>query len=251
LRRGTNCKYKIWHTTNHTTVTPEFFREVKVTSLPKLKYETQWRAFNCKTAAGHLTMDVVNPQNVPPIQALASFQYKQWYKYNFVTNVIHTTKGKNCIREESTSLDAQKVYASLLIVYHDHLSTNLSPTKHCKELTLMKLDDNWRRSFASFLHLWTAKVQDLTCIEDKLVDDDTKHLHFRLTNTLCSQPDHQTSTTELTMNGTQGSATTMSIPWTNFYILILSIAKLLDTTRSTQLGRRQETNKANSQLKQD
>jgi hypothetical protein len=106
--------------------------------------------------------------------------------YNVFTNIIHTTKGKNCVLEASTTLDTQKVYASLLDVYHDHLSTKHTATKLCQELTLMKLDDKWRKSFESFLNFWTAKVQDLESIEDKLVDDDNKRIW--LTNTLSHQP---------------------------------------------------------------
>jgi hypothetical protein len=51
----------------------------------------------------------------------------------------------------------------------------------------MKLDNKWRKSFESFLHFWTAKVQDFEDIEDKLVDDDTRRIW--LTNTLSCQPD--------------------------------------------------------------
>jgi hypothetical protein len=92
--------------------------------------------------------------------------------YNLFTNIILTTKGKNCVRVESTSLDAQKVYASLLVVYLHHLSTTLTSIKLQQELSLMKLADNWRKSFESFLHFWT----DLEGIEDKLVDDDTRRI---------------------------------------------------------------------------
>jgi hypothetical protein len=135
--------------------------------------------------------------------------------------------------------DAQKVYASLLDVYHDHLSTKLSATKLCQDRTLMKLDDKWRKLFESFLHFLTAKAQYLKGIEDKLVDDDTERIW--LTNTLFRQPDmdaaiHQTFTTELSINGTQGSPATMSIPWINFYNMVLSNAKLFDSTHSKQLG---------------
>jgi hypothetical protein len=63
-----------------------------------------------------------------------------------------------------------------LDVYHDHLSTKLSATKHRQERTLMKLDDKWRKPFESFLHYCVAKVQDLKGIEGKLVDDDTKRI---------------------------------------------------------------------------
>jgi hypothetical protein len=125
--------------------------------------------------------------------------------YNVFTNIIHTTKGKNCVFKESTSLDSQKAYASLLDVHHDHLSTKLSAIKLHQELTLMKLDDKWRKSFEDFLNFWTAKDQDLEGIEARLVDDDTKRIW--LTSILSSQPDmdaaiHQTITTELTINRT-------------------------------------------------
>jgi hypothetical protein len=83
----------------------------------------------------------------------------------------------------------------------------------------MKLDDKWRNSYESFLHFWTAKVQDLEEIEDILVDEDTRRIW--LTKTLSSQPDMdaaicQTITTKLTINGTNGSPSSVSIPLTNF-----------------------------------
>jgi hypothetical protein len=89
--------------------------------------------------------------------------------YNVSTNIILTTKGKNCICDKCISMDAQKVYAKFLEAYHDLLSINLSATKLCQELKLMKLDDKWRKSYESFLHFWTAKIQDLEGIEDKPV----------------------------------------------------------------------------------
>jgi hypothetical protein len=167
--------------------------------------------------------------------------------YNVFTNSIYITKGKNCVCEKSMSLDAQKVYASLLDVYHDHLSTKLSATKLCQELTLMKLDYKWRKSFESFLHFWTAKAQHLEGIEDKLVDDDTRRIW--MTITLSSQPDmdaaiRQSITTELTINGTQGFPAAILISWTNFYNMVPSNAKLLDSTCSKQLGRKTKTNQA-------
>jgi hypothetical protein len=101
------------------------------------------------TAASHDTIDDLTTSYVPSVNDAASFQDKQCFMYNVFTNIIHTTKGKNCVHEASTTFDAQKVYASLLDVYHDHLSTKFSATKHCREHTLMKLD----------LHYWTAKFR--------------------------------------------------------------------------------------------
>jgi hypothetical protein len=43
----------------------------------------------------------------------------------------------------------------------------------------------------------------------------------------------------------RGASTSTSVPWDYFYSMVLSNAKLLDSTRSIQTGRRQETNQAN------
>jgi hypothetical protein len=125
--------------------------KINISDYPKLKDETQWRAFDRQlrsTAASHDTLDILTPNYVPPALAVATFRDKQWFMYNVFINIIHTTKGKNCVPEESTSLDAQKVY--------DHLSTKLSASKLCQELSLLKLDDKWRKSFEAFLHFWTS-----------------------------------------------------------------------------------------------
>jgi hypothetical protein len=167
------------------------------------------------TSASHDTIDVLTPAHVPSVNDVASFQDNQRFMYNVFTNIIHTTKCKNCVCEASTTLDAQKVYASLLDVYHYHPSTKLSATKHCQNFNLMKLDDKWRKFCESFLHYCTATVQDLEGIEDKLVDDDIKRIWF--TNTLSIQPEMDAAirhaiTTELTINGIHGSSTTVTIP---------------------------------------
>jgi hypothetical protein len=182
--------------------------KANISDYPKLKDETQWRDFDHQlscTAASHFTINILTPHYVPADHAMTSFQDRQRFIYNVFTNIIHTTKGKTCVHDDSTSLDAQNVYASFLDVYYDHLSTTLTSSKLQQELKLMKLDDKWRKSFKSSLHFWTAKVQDLEGIEDKLVDDDTRRIW--LTKTLSQLPDKdaaicQTITTKLTINGT-------------------------------------------------
>jgi hypothetical protein len=67
--------------------------------------------------------------------------------YNVFSNIIHTTKGKNCIRDQCNLLDAHKVYTALLDAYHGQLSTKLSATKLRQELMLMILDNEWRKRF--------------------------------------------------------------------------------------------------------
>jgi hypothetical protein len=59
--------------------------------------------------------------------------------YNFFSSIVLTTEGKNCIRDECDSMDAQKVCAALLEAYDDLLSINLSATKLRQELTLIKV----------------------------------------------------------------------------------------------------------------
>jgi hypothetical protein len=184
-------------------------------------------------------LEVIDPNYVPSLEDQDSFRSKQWSMHNVFSKIILTTKGKNCIRDKRISMDDQKVYAKLLEAYHDPLSINLSTTKLRQELTLIKLDDNWRNSYELVLHFWTSKIQDLEGIDDKPVDDKTKRIW--LTNTLTSQPEmdaaiRQAITTELTIHGTKGSSTKTSVPWNNFYNIDLSNAKLLDSHVLNKLG---------------
>jgi hypothetical protein len=82
-----------------------------------------------------------------------------------------------------------------------------------------------------------------------LVDDETRPIW--LTQIFSSQSDMgaaicQTITTEITIHGTNGSPTTTTIPWLNFFNMVLSNVKLRDSTRSKHTQQRQETNPANS-----
>jgi hypothetical protein len=111
--------------------------KINISIYPKLKDETRWRAFDCQlrsTAACHYTIDVLTPSYVNSVYDDASFQDIHRFMYNVFTNNIHTTKGKHCDRAASTKFDAQKVFASLIDVYHDHLSTKLSATRLFKNL---------------------------------------------------------------------------------------------------------------------
>ena len=229
---------------------PSFQRNVKinVADYPKLKDESQWRTFNRTlrtTAASHDTLDILTPNFVPLVGLEEDFERKQRFMYNVFTNIILTSKGKVCVRAEYDSMNAQKVYASLLAAYNDQLSTQLNATKLRSELTIMKLDDKWRKGFETFLHHWTSKVQELETITDKAIDDETKRIW--LTNTLQGQKDmdaaiRQAITTELTIGGFRSTSVTTTIPWANFYNMVLSTAKMLDSSREKQTGRQQDVN---------
>jgi hypothetical protein len=86
----------------------------------------------------------------------------------------------------------------------------------------------------------------LETVTDKAIDDETKHIW--LTNTLQGQKDMdsaicQAITTELTIGGFRGTSVTTRIPWENFYNMVLSTAKMLDSTREKNSGRQQVVNK--------
>jgi hypothetical protein len=52
----------------------------------------------------------------------------------------------------------------------------------------------------------------------------------------------QAITTELTIGGFRGTAVTTGIPWANFYNMVLSTAKILDSSRENQTRRQQVVN---------
>jgi len=68
-------------TPNLSSSTPSFRNSIKIniSDYPKLKDETQWRAFNRQlrsTAASHDTLDVLDPTIVPSADAQSSFRDK-------------------------------------------------------------------------------------------------------------------------------------------------------------------------------
>jgi hypothetical protein len=123
----------------------------------------------------------------------------------------------------------------------------LDATSIHSELTIMKLDDNGAmcKSYATFLNLGCSRVQELESIKDKAVDDDTKRIW--LTNTLQSHKEmnnaiFQAITTELTLSGING--TTSTLPWDNFYNMVLSTAKLLDNAAPNPKEQQRQANAA-------
>ena len=218
--------------------TREFRQHIKinVSDYVKLKEDQQWRSFHRQlmaTAANHDTLDVLNPSYQPSPELVAVFEQKQRFMYNVFIQCINTSKGKVCVRSHESTMDAQLVYKELFAVYNDDLSVSLDASTLRAELTVMKLDDKWRKGFETFLTHWSSKVQELESIEDKSIDDSTKRIW--LTNTLLGQKDmddavRQAITTELTMSGMNGTSLTQ-VSWHNFYRIVLSTAKMLDKSK--------------------
>jgi hypothetical protein len=75
--------------------------KINISDYPKLKEDSQWRAFNCQlreTAANHDTLDILYPNFVPSTEQKDAFEQKQKFMYNVFTNIILTSKGKVCVR---------------------------------------------------------------------------------------------------------------------------------------------------------
>jgi hypothetical protein len=77
----------------------------------------------------------------------------QRFMHNVFSQCIVTSKGKVCVRAYEKDLDAQQVCKDLLAIYADQLTMQLDATSIHSEFTIMKLDDKWRKPYATFLHL--------------------------------------------------------------------------------------------------
>jgi hypothetical protein len=242
-------------TSTNTTPTPtaatsSFRQSLKVTinDYPKLKEDKGWRLFNRQllaTAANHDTIDVLTPNYVPSTALLATFEHKQVFMFNVLTQCITTGKGKVCVRNHDSTRDAQKAYAELVAIYQDDLSTQLLATALRLELTNLKLDDKWRTSYETFLTSWTSKLQELETIEDQVIPDQTKRIW--ITSSLSTHKEmhdaiRQATTTELTLGGIAG--TTTRVTWTHFYGMLLNNAKLLDQHQTTTAATQRRTHTA-------
>ena len=221
--------------------TPNFQTGVKITlnDYPKLREDKQWRTYQRTLkacAAAHDTTDVLTPSFVPDPNnraAVNAFEQKKRFMYNVFTQCITTSKGRICVRQNLDTVDGQKVYTDLLAVYDDNLSAQLAATQLRAELTVLKLDDRWRMGYEHFLNHWFNKVLELEFIEDTVIDDNTRRIW--LTNSLLGHPEmtsaiRQATTTELTIVGLETGTSTAKVSWSNFFNILMSTAKMLDTS---------------------
>ena len=224
---------------------PNFQSGVKITlsDYPKLKEDKQWRSYQRllkACAAAHDTSDVLEPTHIPDSanpSAVNAFEQKKRFMYNVFTQSITTSKGRICVRQNLDTVDGQKVYADLLAVYDDNLSAQLAASQLRAELTVLKLDDKWRTGYEQFLNHWLNRVLELEFIEDTVVDDNTRRIW--LTNSLLGHPEmtsaiRQATTTELTIVGLATGSSTTQVSWSNFFNILMSTAKMLDTNKRDQ-----------------
>jgi Reverse transcriptase (RNA-dependent DNA polymerase) len=227
-------------------------RKASVDDYPTLKEDKYWHSFLQgvrSIAAMHGTSNVLSYSYVPSSsEETELFGYHQRFMFNVFKEKVLTSKGRVQVRRFESSLDAQKVFAALLDSYEDSLTTTLSATALRAELTTMRLDDSWKKSYESYLNLWSHKVLDLEKIENSAVPDATKRLW--LTTTLQEHKDmknaiSQATTTEHTLIGMGAVPKGQQLDWERFYDMLIANAKLLDDSTKIVSRKQRHNNQHN------
>jgi Reverse transcriptase (RNA-dependent DNA polymerase) len=212
----------------------------------KFKDDSRWKQWNRHlkaTANSHGLNDVLNPTFVPStVTAVELFACQQKFMYSVFEQCMLTTKSKHIVQLHEHTWDAQKVYSGLVEVYEEDLSASLAAADLRTQITLLRLDDKWKKGIETFLQVWLSKVLELEQVEDALVSDVTKRQW--LTTTLSSSTTmnsciKQAQVTEMTMLGFGHAKEGMA--WDNFFKLVMAHAKLIDHAKTTTNARLRET----------
>ena len=200
----------------------------------KFKDDSRWKQWNRHlkaTANSHGLTDILNSSFVPTTtDAIDLFNCQQKFMYSVFEQCLQTTKSKHIVQLHEHSWDAQKVYANLVDVYEEDLSASLVASDLRSQITILRLDDKWKKGIETFLQFWLSKILELEQIEDSTICDVTKRQWLVATLSASSHMSScikQAQVTELAMLGIGGS-TTKTMPWDNFFKIILAHAKLID-----------------------
>ena len=117
--------------------------------------------------------------------------------------------------------DAQKVYANLVDVYEEDILASLVASDLRSQITVLRLDDKWKKSIGTFLQFWISKILELEQIEDSTICDVIKRQWLIETLSASSHMSScikQAQVTELAMLDISGS-NSKTMPWVNFFKL--------------------------------
>ena len=193
----------------------------------KFKDDSRWKQWNRHlkaTANSHGLNDVLNPTFVPSTTtAVELFACQQKFMYSVFEQCMLTAKSKHIVQLHEHTWDAQKVYSGLVEVYEEDLSASLAAADLRTQITILRLDDKWKKGIETFLQVWLSKVLELEQVEDSPVSDVTKRQW--LTTTLSSSTTmnsciKQAHVTELTMQGFGHAKEGMA--WDNFFKLVVA-----------------------------
>ena len=102
-----------------------------------------------------------------PIFSLSAFQRSVFEQ------CFQTTKSKHVVQLHEHSWDAQKVYANLVDVYEEDLSASIVASDLRSQITILRLDDKWKKGIENFLQFWLNKILELEQIGDSTICDVT------------------------------------------------------------------------------
>ena len=122
-----------------------FLRSIKrsPSDYNKFKDDSRWKQWNRHlkaTANSHGLGHILMPSYIPPDDAaLELFNYQNTFMYSVFESCLQTTKSRHIVQTYENAADAQLVYAGLLHVYEEDLSTSLLAMDLRSELTLLRL----------------------------------------------------------------------------------------------------------------
>lgn len=206
------------------------------------KYWHKWLDQITTIAALHQTSDVLDPTYLPqPGDEATLFHLHNTFMYTMLTECVQTSKGKICVRAHAVDRDAQATLVALTKAYTDNVSVQMSATTLRSELTVMRLDANWKRSCESFLTFWGHKVLDLEDIQGTPVSDEQKREW--LTATLQTHKELEAAVRQTliheTLAATASGGAGAHMSWEPFFDLLVSIAKMTDNTNQKASKQRQ------------
>jgi hypothetical protein len=155
----------------------------------KFKDDSRWKQFHRHLKAmanSHGLINILTPTYVPLTNdEIELFEAQQKFMYSVFEQCLLTPKSKRIVQIHEPTGNAQKMYAGLVEVYEEDLSTSLTASDLRTAITLLHLDDKWKKGIETFLESWLTKVLELEQVEDSIIDDSIKRQW--LTTTLSTQ----------------------------------------------------------------
>jgi hypothetical protein len=125
------------------------------TDYNKFKDDNRWKQWHRHlkaTANSQGLANVLNTSyNPTTAEAIDLFNLQNTYMYSVFEQCLNTAESCHVVQLHDASSKAQLVYAGLLATYEEDLTTSLEATDLRSELTLLRFDDQWKKSINLFL----------------------------------------------------------------------------------------------------
>lgn len=146
--------------------------KLNISDYQKLKDDKYWHKLIDQIttiAALHQTSDVLDPTYLPqPGDETTLFTLHNKFMYTMLAECVQTSKRKSCIRAHAADKDVQATFIALTKAFTDNVSVKMSATTLCSELTMMRLDTNWKCSCEAFLTFWGHRNASLRRTKERM-----------------------------------------------------------------------------------